>query len=103
MSQDQLEEWQLTLSPTPWRGDHGEIYDANDNVVVCMYVRNEKFNVADERLIEAAPMFLEAARLLATLENNDAHDADTRWKTARTMLRAALDRAEGRTDATAAS
>jgi hypothetical protein len=103
MSQDQLEEWQTKLSPTPWTGDHGEIYAADGSIVVCMYVRDEKFNVADERLIEAAPALLQAAKLLTELEDSEAHDFDTRWKTARVLLRAAIDHAEGRDNAAAAS
>ena len=98
MSQETLQEWQTKLSPTPWNGDHGEIYDAEGNVVVGMHVRDEKFNVADERLIEAAPRLLDAARLLVALEDNDVHPADTRWKTARKEIRAAINHAESLTD-----
>lgn len=84
MSQDQLEEWQTKLSPAPWRGDHGEIYDANNNVVVFMNVRDEKFNVADERLIEAAPSLLVALQKCVDMIEHDygGYDAIETWQNA---------------------
>jgi hypothetical protein len=51
----------------------------------------------DAQLIAAAPKLLEAAKLLVTLEDNEVHDADTRWKTARNLLREAIAQAEGKT------
>lgn len=55
-----LEDWQKIMSPAPWEGDHGEIYDAHNNVVVFMQTRGEKFNAADEAVIAAAPDLLNA-------------------------------------------
>jgi hypothetical protein len=40
----------------------GEIYDANSVPVVFMNVRDELFNVADARLIAAAPNLLAALK-----------------------------------------
>lgn len=51
---------------------------------------------ANARLIAAAPAMLEALRLHLALIDGDAHDADTQWKDARKMMRAALALAEGR-------
>lgn len=51
----------------------------------------------NERLIKAAPKLLEAAKMLVALEDNEVHDADTRWKTTRNLLRAAIAQAEGTT------
>lgn len=50
----------------------------------------------DARLISAAPELLEVCKLLAYLEQNDVHDDDPRWQIARSSMREAIDKAEGR-------
>ena len=62
-----METWQTNLSPAPWRGDHGEIYDAKDNVVVFMAVDGERFNHANESLIASAPELLNS--LIAAIKS----------------------------------
>lgn len=44
----------------------------------------------DAQLIMSAPKLLEACQLLVALEDGDIHAADTRWKTARNMMREAI-------------
>jgi hypothetical protein len=51
---------------------------------------------ANAQLISAAPELLDACRLLVALEDADAHDFDTRWKTARKMMRDAIAKATER-------
>lgn len=46
-------------------------------------------------LVAAAPDLLAALELLQALEDAGAHDADTRWKQARQMRRAAIAKARG--------
>lgn len=49
--------------------------------------------LANARAIAALPDMLAALALRAALEDSNAHDFDTRWKTLRTMERAALRKA----------
>ena len=93
-----MESWQTNLSPAPWRGDHGEIYDAKDNVVVFMAVDGERFNHANESLIAAAPELLEALKILRT-QFGDYKDGDGATKFhACNIADAAIAKAEGRTE-----
>jgi hypothetical protein len=49
-----------------------------------------------QRLLAAAPELLAACRMLVALEDGDVHAADTSWKQARKVMRAAIAKAEGR-------
>lgn len=53
-------------------------------------------NPSDVLLMAAAPELLVACKLLAAMEDNDVHPADTRWKQLRKDIRAAIAKAEGR-------
>lgn len=98
-----METWQTHLSPAPWQGDHGEIYDANNNVVVFMAVDGERFNHANELLIASAPELLAALKeAYDALDYAQAQvDSDTdrmHLTRCRRKIKPVIDKAEGRTD-----
>jgi hypothetical protein len=50
------------------------------------------------RLIVNAPDLLMHCQLLMTLEENETHDYDTRWKQARVGIQAAIEKAVGKNE-----
>lgn len=91
-----MESWQTNLSPAPWRGDHGEIYDAKDNVVVFMAVDGERFNHANESLIASAPELLDALRGMVMLRCLGGATPENDSPTQKAVL--AIAKAEGRSE-----
>lgn len=65
-----------------WKREDG--YDPTND-----YEYLERFDLPPAYAV--APKLLAACQLLIELEDNDVHPADTRWKTARQLMRAAVE------------
>lgn len=95
-----------THTPGEWSCDYGDFCvfsDRGGEIAKITAGRNEDGSTigaremeANMQLIAAAPELLMACRMLVALEDGDVHDADTSWKQARKIMRAAIAKAEGR-------
>jgi len=65
-----------------------------DNVEIARLPVTHPKLVDNAALITAAPYLLTACHLLCELIDNDVHDADTRWKQAKNMIRDAVKKAQ---------
>lgn len=72
-----------------------EPHPENFLTLIGAHVITEEEDHCNAMLITAAPDLLAACKLLTALEDNNVHDADTRWKTARNNMRNAIAKAEG--------
>ena len=74
-----------------FHGGYARVVGEDDNWSVAYQMAGDM-----GRLFAAARDLLEASKLSIALEDEDAHEFDTRWKQQRRMVRDAVAKAEGR-------